>query len=118
MAFLAANQRQDGSWHLEDFDTKVQIRSHTAATALALLAFQGAGYTHQSEKYADTVRKAIDYLVRNQRPNGDLYIRMDSESDSNAWLYSHSIAALALSEAYGMTTDPELNLLLSERLIS
>ena len=108
LAFLASRQRQDGSWHLEDFDTKVQIRSHTAATGLALLAFQGAGYTHQSEKYATTVNKALEFLVKNQKKTGDLYIRMDAESDLNAWLYSHSIAALALTEAYGMTTDPNL----------
>ncbi len=108
LAFLAAHQRSDGSWRLEDFDTPVQIRSNTAATALAILAFQGAGYTHQQDKYAGTVARGLQYLIRSQRENGDLYVRMDNVSDMNAWLYSHSIASLALCESYGMTQDPQL----------
>lgn len=108
LAFLAKHQRPDGSWRLQDFDTEVLMRSDTAATGLALLAFQGAGYTHQQFKYADTVSKALEFLATNQRRNGDLYIPQDPASNQNAWLYSHSIAALALCEAYGMTQDPEL----------
>lgn len=108
LAFLAAHQRPDGSWHLEDFDSKVEIRSDTAATALALLAFQGAGYTHRQDKYATNLTKALEFLLRNQRDSGDLYMRMDKTSDTNGWLYSHSIASLALCEAYGMTQDPKL----------
>ncbi len=108
LAFLAKHQREDGSWHLEDFDTKVDIRSDAAATALAVLAFQGAGYTHRQFEYAAVVSKALQYLVDHQKSNGDLYIPMDTVSDQNAWLYTHSIAALALSEAYGMTQDATL----------
>ncbi len=108
LAFLAAHQREDGSWHLEDFDTRVEIRSHSAATALALLSFQGAGYTHQQGKYASQVTKALEYLIANQKANGDLYIPMDKVSDANGWLYSHGIASLAMCEAYGMTQDERL----------
>lgn len=108
LEFLANRQSESGAWRLQDFDTKVLIRSDTAATALSLLSFQGAGYTHQQYQYADNVRKAIDFLVKNQKPNGDLYKLEDPASDQNAWLYSHSIASLALCEAYGMTQDPAL----------
>ncbi|RMF45279.1 MAG: hypothetical protein D6753_00565 [Planctomycetota bacterium] len=108
LEFLARYQRPDGSWRLQDFDTRVLIRSDTAATGLALLAFQGAGYTHLDLKYADVVGKAIEYLRTHQQPNGDLYVRQDPASDQNAWLYSHAIAALALTESYGMTQDPEI----------
>lgn len=108
LEFLAKHQRPDGSWRLQDFDTPVLIRSDTAATGLALLAFQGAGYTHNQFKYAGTVTKAIEFLVRHQQANGDLYIPQDPASDQNAWLYSHAIAALALSEAVGMTQDDQL----------
>ena len=105
LEFLARYQRTDGSWRLQDFDTEVLIRSDTAATGLALLAFQGAGYTHLQSKYAKQVDRAIRFLISHQRPDGDLYIPQDPASDQNAWLYSHSIAALALCEAYGMTQD-------------
>jgi hypothetical protein len=108
LEFLAKHQREDGSWRLQDFDTQVLMTSDTAATGLALLAFQGAGYTHKNFKYAEVCEKAIEFLRANQRPTGDLYIPQNPASDQNAWLYSHGIAAIAMCEAYGMTQDPEL----------
>lgn len=108
LEFLARYQRDDGSWRLQDFDTEVLIRSDTAATALALLAFQGAGYTHVESKYSMQVSRAISFLAKNQRETGDLYIPQNPASDQNGWLYSHAIASLALCEAYGMTQDESL----------
>ncbi len=108
LEFLAKRQRPDGSWRLQDFDTAVLIRSDTAATALCLLAFQGAGYTHNQFKYANTVDQALQFLVAHQSVSGDLYIPQDPASDQNAWLYSHAIAALAICEAVGMTQDNKL----------
>jgi hypothetical protein len=108
LEFLAKHQRADGSWHLEDFGENVEIRSATAATALAMLSFQGAGYTHRQFKYESVCGRALKWMIQNQRPNGDLYVRTDPTSDSNAWLYSHSIATLALCEAYGMTQDDSI----------
>lgn len=108
LEYLAKHQRPDGSWRLQDFDTPVLMRSDTAATGLALLAFQGAGYTHNQFKYAATVEKALYFLVQHQSPSGDLYIPQDPASDQNAWLYSHAIASLALCEAVGMTQDDRL----------
>lgn len=105
LQFLAKYQRSDGSWHLEDFGEQVRMRSPTAATALALLSFQGAGYTHQQFKYEGVCKGALGWLIQQQQPNGDLYVRTDSASNANAWLYSHSMATLALCEAYGMTQD-------------
>ena len=108
LQFLAKYQRRDGSWSLDDFKERVEIQSPTAATALALLAFQGAGYTHQQFKYEGNCKGALQWFRSNQKPNGDLYVPTDAKSDSNAWLYSHSIATLALCESYGMTQDPEI----------
>jgi hypothetical protein len=108
LEFLAKHQREDGSWRLEDFGAQPLLRSDTAATALALLSFQGAGYSHEQFKYQQTCRGAIDWLLANQKTDGDLYRPMDEASDRNAWLYSHAIAALALCEAYGMTQDESI----------
>ncbi len=108
LEFLAKHQREDGSWRLEDFGAQPQLRSDTAATALALLSFQGAGYSHEQFKYQRTCRRAIDWLLANQKTDGDLYRPMDEASNRNAWLYSHAIAALALCEAYGMTQDESI----------
>ncbi|MEZ6091860.1 MAG: prenyltransferase/squalene oxidase repeat-containing protein [Pirellulaceae bacterium] len=108
LAFLADRQKPDGSWSLQGHGEEVLLRSDTAATALCVLAFQGAGYTHKKHQYANVVAKAIDYLVMHQQANGDLFVPEDEASNSNVWLYSHSIAALAICEAFGMTQDPEL----------
>lgn len=108
LAYLAERQNADGSWSLQGHGEKTQMRSDTAATGLCLLAFQGAGYTHQDHQYKETVAKGLKFLIDNQRATGDLYRPEDKASDRNAWLYSHGIASLALCEAWGMTRDPQL----------
>ncbi len=116
LAFLAKHQMPDGSWSFSNFgrgqpgyeNETAALDSDTAATGLALLAFQGGGYTHQHGKYKDTIRKALDFLARNQRPDGDLYVRTGGPSDAAMWLYSHGVASIAVAEAYGMTQDSAL----------
>lgn len=80
--------------------------SDSAATGLALLAFLGAGYTHQEGKYRTQVQRGLEWLLANQKPDGDLWGYTQGSKDT--WLYSHGIAAIALCEAYGMTKDPGL----------
>jgi hypothetical protein len=112
LAFLSRHQQADGSWRLQGFETSSradpQMVSDTAATALAVLAFQGAGYNHREHKYAAVVRGGLDYLLQNQKDDGDLFVPLDDESNRSVWLYSHALASLALCEAYGMTQDPAL----------
>jgi len=101
----------DGRWSLDRFarhDGLPQLASDAAATGLALLAFQGAGYNHIEFRYADVVRRGVEFLLQNQQPDGSLFIPMDDESNRVVQFYSHSIAALAVCEAYGMTQDPML----------
>lgn len=117
--FLARHQAVDGSWSLHAFAQgrnyanagEGVMQSDTAATGLALLAFLGAGYTHSDGKYRTVVERALDYLVANQRPNGDLFARADDPVSGDPhvlWFYSHGIASIALCEAYGMTRDMAL----------
>ncbi|EAQ81166.1 hypothetical protein [Blastopirellula marina] len=120
LAFLARHQMPNGSWSLKNFpltqpdhaaayrNERSRMDSDTAATGLALLAFMGAGYHHLDDKYQNEVRKGLTFLIENQQENGDLFVRMDNYSNSNAWLYSHGIASIALCEAYGMTQDANL----------
>ena len=113
LEFLARYQLPDGSWSLTRFDTehplhKRQLDSDTAATGLAILAFQGAGYNHLEFKYARQVNHAVQWLIKNQADDGLLYLESDNNSNNSCRLYSHGIAALALTEAYGMTQDPAL----------
>ena len=113
LEFLARYQSADGSWSLAGFDRDApqqltQLDSDTAATGLALLAFQGAGYNHREFKYARQINHALQWLIENQAADGGLYVSSNKKSDSACRLYSHGIAALALTEAYGMTQDNEL----------
>lgn len=110
LVYLQRKQLPDGSWSLQGHgDPEGEMfASDTAATALAVLAFQGAGYSHREHKYQDVVRGGLMYLVNNQAKNGDLFIKSDDRSNTSAWLYSHALGALVLCEAYGMTGDPEL----------
>jgi hypothetical protein len=108
LAYLARIQNKDGSWSLQGHGDEVLLRSDTAATGLCLLAYQGAGYTHRQHQYAATVAKGLQFLIDNQKTNGDLYRSENEISDRNVAFYSHGIASLAMCEAYGMTQDAEL----------
>jgi len=111
--FLARHQSADGSWSLHDFGGgragydragQAQMQSNTAGTGLALLAFLGAGYTHTDGKHRLIVARGIDFLVQNQKQDGDLFVG----GSQYCWLYSHGIASIALCEAYGMTREERL----------
>lgn len=116
LQFLVRHQSPDGRWSLNHFasgrpgyeNEKAALNSDTAATGLALLAFQGAGYNHREHKHRETVLGGLEWLLKHQKEDGDLYVPLDDESSRSVWLYSHSIATLALCEAYGMTQDPAL----------
>jgi len=116
LEFLANHQASDGSWSLSNFgagrrgyeNERTSLHSDTAATGLCLLAFLGAGYHHQDDKYQEVVGAALQYLIKNQKPSGDVYVDQDPKSSRAMWLYSHGICTIALCEAYGMTQDPEL----------
>ena len=114
LTWLRKQQRAAGNWNLlvddvsqEELDFQ-KFDSPTAATGLTLLAFQGAGYNHKEYKYANVVNKGVQWLVSNQKENGDLFVETTEFSNQVLRLYSHGIATIALCEAYGMTNDPEL----------
>ena len=75
-------------------------QSDVAATALALLPFLAAGETHKSKgPYQQTVAKALTWLIKQQRADGDL------SGGCHQPMYAHGMATIALCEAYGMTRD-------------
>ena len=113
LEFLIRHQNANGSWSLGDLDTahrlhKYQLNSDAAATGLTVIAFQGAGYNHREFKYALQLNHAIEWLIAHQSEDGCLYVPSDENSNNSCMMYSHSIATLALTEAYGMTQDVKL----------
>ncbi len=80
----------------EDFDSGV--------TGMSVLAFLGAGYSHLSKDthdgicFGDVVRKGLQWMMSNQDPEGCIGPRT-----AQKYMYNHTICALAMSEAYGLT---------------
>jgi hypothetical protein len=116
LGWLAASQSKDGHWDPKRFGAGQEryvlgenrggagARADTGITALAVLAFLGAGHSHQSGPYADNVARALDYLRRSQGINGNL----GGDAELFAHMYCHSMATFAVSEACAMTRDPKL----------
>jgi hypothetical protein len=69
-----------------------------ALTGYAVLCFLGAGYdTKSPNKYRETVRRGVDYLLAAQQADG-----------SFGRNYENGICAMAIAEAYAMSGDPDL----------
>lgn len=95
LAYLASIQNPDGSYPGKYGETG-------AISALAGMAFLAKGYTPEGEKYGETIRKDIDYVLSVGNP-ADGYF--GNKNPGNG-MYSHSICTLFLSEVSGMV-DPE-----------
>ena len=124
LKWLARHQNADGSWNPEEYNDRCAGikcagkggKDHAVGvTGLSVLAFLGAGYTHLSKdeypdpqnpgrmlRFGEVVKKGIQYLLSVQDPEGCVGER------STKHMYHHAIAALALSEAYGMTAGQPL----------
>jgi hypothetical protein len=114
--WLAANQEADGSWSPSSHGAGREDRifghnrdgaggnAETGISGLATLAFLGAGNTHLQGPHAQTIDKAIKYLTKRQKSNGDL----SGDAKLFARMYCHSMALLALSEALAITGDSKL----------
>jgi hypothetical protein len=104
LEWLIRNQGRDGLWSLQGpyMDGGSQ-ENRLAATALALLAFQGAGNTHKEGRHRAAVARGVKALVAQQLPAGNFDISPVPQHHS---LYSHAQATIALCELYGMTKDP------------
>lgn len=114
--WLARAQSRDGRWdsrrHSGGREHRVLNQDRKAAgrkadsgvTALALLAFLGAGHTHQEGPYASTVQLGLEHLLRRQQADGGLA----DEAQLYAQTYCHSMATFALAEAMAVTEDKRL----------
>ena len=96
LEWLKGRQLADGSWSGDG-----AARNPAAMTGLALLCFLAHGETPaSSERYGETVGRAIRWLAARQRPDGSF--------DDNA--YANAIAVYAIAESYFLTRIPSLRL--------
>ncbi len=102
LRWLARHQEKDGRWAAEKWDAKNDKRASISMTGLSVLAFLGAGYTHKSGRYADTVKRGVEWLMSQQLDTGAVTGKSGFDY-SHYHGYCHAMGALALAEAYGMT---------------
>jgi hypothetical protein len=110
LLWLSRHQRKDGSWRFDHHDGACDgscrnpgnHAATTASTALPLLCFYGAGYSHTEGHYADTINRGLYYL------GGRLLLTSEGGDLQEGTMYAQGIAAIALCEAAAMTDDPTL----------
>ncbi len=98
LEWLKNNQLDDGSWQGEGV-----AASKAAMTGLGLLTFLAHNETPGSGRYGETVRRAIEFLLSIQLPDGTF---RHTERGPRGGVYAHGIASYALSEAYALTRIP------------
>lgn len=105
LKWLARQQRPDGSWSLiGPYPDGAASENQTAATAMAMLAFQGAGHTHLTGSFKQQVANGLKFLLTQQDPQGNFF----QTGKQNQWFYTQGQATIAVCELYALTKDPEL----------
>ncbi len=97
LEWLASHQSRLGHW------TAAGDQYPTAMTALAGTAMLCNGSTAMQGKYAPNIRKAIDFLISQSRPNG---LIGDPHRDGQ-YTYGHGFSMLFLSQVLGEEEDSE-----------
>lgn len=109
LVWLSHHQDADGAWngstyhdHCPDGECRSQGGHRDrdlAYTALALLSFQGAGYTHQEGPYRDVMQRGFEYLMAHQD--------YDGSHIEKQWTFSYEAAVVcqALCDGYALTGD-------------
>lgn len=120
--WLLRHQGPDGNWsasHLQVVcpadqpccPTADRLDDHydVGLTSLALLAFLGAGISHESKalvvdpvlgvdhRAGEAVKRGLQWLAKRQQSDGSFSDR--------AFLYNEALATMALAEAYGLTRN-------------
>ena len=114
LMWFASTQDEQGFWDASRFGAGTAKEStsnnerpnvggdaDTGVTALAVLAFLGAGHTPENGEYAGTVRRALTWLVEQQVESGYL----GGDASFIAGMYCHGMASFALAEAYAMRSE-------------
>jgi hypothetical protein len=94
LAWLAANQTQEGNWESNDL----------GLVSMGALAFLSAGHMPGIGKYGQNVERALQYVVTNAKPSGLLNI-----ADSQRDMYNHGLSTFVLGQAHGMTGDARIS---------
>jgi hypothetical protein len=105
LKWLSKHQRPDGSWSFKHGpDEPGNLDNPTGATAMALLAYLGAGHTHKSGDYKKEVGGGLQFLVSQMQvtgAGGDL-------RGPGGTMYTQGLCGIALCEAFALSKDKDL----------
>jgi hypothetical protein len=114
LEWLANHQDKDGKWDTDEFhkhdpasdkcDGEGEMEHDVGVTGLSLLAFLGDGHTTRHGLYKEKVSAGIQWLRQQQDYDTGLF----GEKMGHSYMYSHSIATLAMCETYYFSKNPIL----------
>jgi hypothetical protein len=106
LAWLIRQQRSRGSWSMRGpYKGFANVENEEAATAMALIAFQGAGYTPAGAKndpFTRVVTRGWRWLLEHEQSDGHFFANLLPDQHQ---LYTQALCTIALCELYGMTHD-------------
>jgi hypothetical protein len=108
LEWLKKHQMKDGGWSLVGpYPDGAIVENRCAATAMALLAFQGYGVTNKpgttTPDFHDVVERGWNFLLKMQDKDG-FFVH---DGGHNHRMYAQAQASIAICEIYGMTRDPK-----------
>jgi len=107
--WLIKQQQRDGHWESPGGQYPPVM------TSLAGLALLMEGSTLREGKYADRIRKAVDWLTDHTRPNG-LIGNPNNPIEMQRYMYGHGYGLLFLASVYGEEEDGDRRKKLEELL--
>jgi hypothetical protein len=103
--WLARHQKSDGAWSLRgNYKDGCRLdENEPSATAMALLAFFGAGQTPDHGDYQNQIARGVNALLRMQQGDGSFYAERVTPNRHRQ--YTNAQCTIAICELYGMTRD-------------
>ena len=101
LKFLISNQNKDGSWSSKDLEKGEGSGYAIGGTSLGLMAFMVEGHFPGFGQYGKALERAKNYLLKRaeESPTGAMGVKM----------YEIGLFTIAMSELWGMTSDPKDN---------
>ena len=94
LEWIVKQQQRDGHWEGNGGQYP------TSMTALSGMALLMEGSTLREGKYAEQIRKAVDWLMDRSQRNG-LLGNPNNPTDAQRYMYGHGFGLLFLAQIYG-----------------
>ncbi len=103
LKWLRRQQLKSGAWSLiGPYSSGAENENQESATAMALLAFQGAGHTHKKGEYSVNIARGWSWLLKQQDPRTGSFF---TDGNYSHRFYTHGQCTIAICELYAMEKD-------------